>query len=139
MKKKKKIDGGYDMLTDWAEDKAQIGTPSMVLLPSRNYPFKVSNKVHTITIPRKGSYYGLDPSFFSKDDGKFELYNDKSGTMYLPAISKVLFAAKKYPDLENNQLFAPISLVFKKDVVEISGYVIDMLDVGGVVTNSNVI
>lgn len=129
------------MLTDWAEEKAQVGTPSMVLLPSRNYPFKVSEKMYTITIPRKGSYYGLDPSFFSEEDGEFELYNEKEGVMYLPAISKVLFASKLYPDLENHQLFAVISIVFKKDVVEISGYVIDMLDAGQLIDgkNSNII
>lgn len=119
------------------DDQAQIGTPSMVLLPSRNFPFQVSDKLHTITIPRKGSYYGLDPSFFSEEDGDFELYNEEKGVMYLPAISKVLFAAKLYPDLGNNQLFAPISFVFKKDVVEISGHILDMLDPRQLVDDGN--
>jgi hypothetical protein len=47
--------------------------------------------------------------------------------LYLPAISKVLFATRQYPDLKNNQYFMPLSMVFKEDVVEISGYVLDML------------
>lgn len=137
MKEKDKIENGNDVSKDLEEEKTQVGTPSMVLLPSRNFRFKVSDKSYTITVPRKGSYYGLDPSFFSEEDGEFELYNEEKGIMYLPAISKVLFGSKLYPDLENHQLFAPISLVFKKDVVEISGYIIDMLDVQQLVDDSN--
>ena len=109
------------------ENGVQIGTPSMVLMPSRNYAFKISEELYFMTIPRKGTYHELDPSFFSKKDGEFNLYDSNSGVMFLPAVSKVLFATKKYPDLKSNQLFAPTSMVFKKDVVEISGYVVDML------------
>ncbi len=109
------------------ESDVKVGTPSMGLMPSRNYGFTVSDGVHLITIPRKGSYYELDPDFFSKEDGEFELYNSESNVLYLPAISKVLFATKKYPALENNQLFIPLSLVFKEDVVEISGHILNML------------
>jgi len=110
--------------------KLEIGTPSMVLMPARNYAFKVSDKIYTIVIPRKGEYNALEPDLFSKEDGEFELYDSKKRIMYLPAISKVLFAANKYPDLEDNQLFAPISLVFKKDTVEISGQLINMIQTG---------
>ena len=110
--------------------KIQVGTPSMVLMPARNYAFKVSEEVHTIIVPRKGTYNVLAPDLFSEEDGEFELYNSRKGVMYLPAISKVLFAANKYPDLEDDQLFAPISLVFKKDTVEISGQVVNMIQTG---------
>lgn len=126
-KKSKRIGGVKMSLTDWAETDTQVGTPSMVLMPSRNYAFKLSKEVYVITIPRKGTYHDLEPNLFSEEDGEFELYNDKKGIMYLPAISKVLFANKKYPELEDHQLFAPLSLVFKKDEVEISGYVVDMI------------
>ena len=111
--------------------KIQVGTPSMVLMPARNYEFKVSEEVHTIIVPRKGTYNVLAPDLFSEEDGEFELYNSRKRIMYLPAISKVLFAANKYPDLEDNQLFAPISLVFKKETVEISGQVINMVQTEG--------
>ncbi len=79
-----------------------------------------------ITVPRKGSYHELD-SIFSEESGEFELYNEKTGVLYLPALSKVLFATRQYPDLKNNQLFMPLSMVFKEDVVEISGYILNML------------
>lgn len=111
-----------------SDDKRQVGTPSMALMPARNYAFSVSDERYVIEIPRKGTYHELEPSLFSEEDGEFDLYNARKRIMYLPAISKVLFAAGKYPDLEKNQLFAPISLVFKKDTVEISGQIIDMLE-----------
>lgn len=115
-------------MTEWNENEMQIGTPSMVLMPSRNYAFRVSKEIHVIIVPRQGTYYDLDPSFFTKEDGEFNLYDSNSGVMFLPALSKVLFATKKYPDLENHQLFAPTSLVFKEDVVEISGYIVNMME-----------
>lgn len=105
----------------------QIGTPTMVLLPARNYKFSVTEKEFTITIPKKGNYHDVDPDFFSEDDGDFNLYDGRSKVMYIPAISKVLFAAKKYPVLDVNQLFAPIALKFKKDKVDIIGQIITML------------
>ncbi len=115
-------------MTEWNEDDMQVGTPSMVLMPSRKYAFKVAEKIYVITVPRKGTYHDLDPAFFSKEDGEFNLYDQNSGIMFLPALSKVLFALKKYPELENHQLFAPTSLVFKEDTVEISGYVVNMME-----------
>lgn len=112
----------------WEDLELQLGTPSMVLMPARNYAFKVSSKTYVIDVPRKGEYKDLAPDLFGKEDGEFDLFNVRKKIMYLPAISKVLFAANKYPDLENNQLFAPISLVFKKDTVEISGQIINMVE-----------
>lgn len=108
-------------------DNEQIGTPTMVLLPARNYKFMVTEEEFVITIPKKGSYHDIDPDFFSEDEGEFNLYDGRSKVMFIPAISKVLFAAKKYPSLEANQLFAPIALKFKKDKVDIIGQVITML------------
>jgi len=115
---------------NWDELELQVGTPSMVLMPARNYAFKVSPTTYIITVPRKGEYHEIEPDLFGKEDGEFELFNAQRKIMYLPAISKVLFAANKYPDLESNQLFAPISLVFKKDTVEISGQIINMVNIG---------
>jgi hypothetical protein len=108
-------------------DSAQIGTPTMVLLPARNYRFEVSEEEFVITVPKKGSYHDVDPDFFSEEEGEFNLYDGRSKVMYIPAISKVLFATKKYPSLESNQLFAPIALKFKRDKVDIIGQILTML------------
>lgn len=127
-RKKKKVDKLKSDLVDWAEDGAQLGTPSMVLLPSRNYPFKVDEQIHKITLTREGTYHDLDPTFFSEEDGKFKLYDEERNVLYFPAISKVLFAEKKYPALQNHQLFAPLYMVVGKDKVDIFGQVISMLE-----------
>jgi hypothetical protein len=100
----------------------------MVILPAANYKFTVSDDVYSITVPRKGLYKELDEEFFDDEDGEFHLYDESSKVMWLPAISKVLFAMKKYPDLKPNQLFAPLSLKFDEDEVEILGHVIDVLN-----------
>jgi len=121
-KKQKKA----DMATGSKE--GHIGTPTMILLPARNYYFKVLKPEHKIKIPRKGTYLDIDPKLYSEEDGEFMLLDDKSNVMYLPAISKVLFATEKYPDLEANQVFAPIALVFKKKEVEIIGQIIEMME-----------
>ena len=111
-----------------SETDIQIGTPTMVLLPARNYCFRVSEKEHTITIPRYGKYKDIDSNFFNEEDGEFNLYDGRSKLMYLPAITKVLFATKKYPSLESNQLFAPLVLRFKKDEVSIIGQIVEMIE-----------
>ncbi len=138
-KNKRKMGELKDSLIDWAEGQAQVGTMSMVLLPSRNYPFKVSTKVHKITLTRKGTYNEIDPDFFSEDDGAFNLYDEESKVFYLPAISKVLYAEKKYPDLKDNQLFAPIYVVIKDDTVEIFGQVIDLLEPKKFISDKNIL
>jgi hypothetical protein len=69
----------------------------------------------------------LAPEIFSKEDGEFMLYDEESKIMFLPALSKVLFATAKYPDLKGNQLFIPIALVFNEKEVDIIGQVIEML------------
>lgn len=126
MKNKNLLSEGIS-LVDWAPESDQVGTPSMVLLPPRHYKFRVSEKHYKITVPRKGTYHELEPKFFAKEDGEFNLLDEESKVMYLPAISKVLFATKQYPNLKNNQLFAPIALKFNEDTVDIYGQVIDLI------------
>lgn len=113
-------------LVDWAEEAKQVGTPTIALLPARNYYFKVYGK-HKITIPRKGTYHELAPDFFSESDGEFNLLDEKNAVMYLPALSKILFATAQYPDLKDGELFAPIALKFNADTVDIYGQIIGML------------
>lgn len=105
----------------------QVGTPTMVLLPARNYCFKVVSEEHKIVIPREGDYNKLAPEVFSKEAGSFFIMDEESKTLYMPAISKVLFATSKYPDLKSNQLFAPMAVVFNEKDVEVIGIVIEML------------
>ena len=126
-KKAKKEDREFIDLVDWSVGKSNFGTPTMSLFPARNYHFRVTKGEHKITVPRSGKYKDLAPEIFEEKDGAFDLYDEDSKVMYIPAISKVLFAVSKYPNLENNQLFAPIALIFNEDTVDIIGQVIEML------------
>ena len=107
-----------------------VGTPTSMLLPARNYKFKVQNQEYSIVIPRKGKYVELDSEMFSDDDGEFNVMQysrkDKAHIVSLPDISRILFATSKYPDLKDTQAFTPIALVIKTDTVEITGNVIEM-------------
>ena len=126
-RKKKKIADAPVTLNEWSMDGAQVGTPTMVMFPARNFYFRVSKNEHTITIPRKGNYHEIAPEVFTEEDGDFMLYDEENAVMYLPAITKILFAVEKYPALENNQLFAPIALLFNEDTVDIVGQIVEIL------------
>jgi len=108
-----------------------VGTPTMMLLPARNYRFKVYQKDHSIKIPRKGAYKDFDGEVFSEKDGEFDILrhdeDSNSRTLHLPSISKVLFAASKYPDLKDNQAFVPLVMLVREDEIEIVGNIIEML------------
>jgi hypothetical protein len=108
-----------------------IGVPTMMMLPSRNYKFRVYMKDYIVTIPRRGKYMDLDEDIFSEEDGKFSVLRQskKEGgqIVYLPSLSKILFATKQYPDLTDAQAFVPNTLVVKKDTVDIIGRIIEMI------------
>lgn len=106
---------------------AKLGTPTMVMFPPRNFQFRVSKEEHKITIPRKGNYHAIAPEVFTEEEGDFMVYDEDNAVMYLPAITKILFAVEKYPALANNQLFAPIALLFNDDTVDIIGQVVEIL------------
>jgi len=107
-----------------------VGTPTAMLLPARNYKFRVYDKEFSVTVPRKGKYVDLDHEMFTEEDGDFNIMQysrkDKAQMVYLPDLSKVMFAVSKYPDLKDTQAFTPIALVIKKDTVEVVGNVIEM-------------
>lgn len=131
MSRKKPLEGERDIqvaLTDWVKKDVHMGTPTIALLPAANYLFKVHKKEHKVTIPRRGVYEKLDPKAYNKDDGEFSLFDKKNSVLYMPAISKILFATKQYPDLKSNQLFAPIALVFRNDEVDIIGQIVEMIE-----------
>ncbi len=120
------------MVTKKKTDPARvIGTPTMLLLPARNYRFKVNSKTHSIIVPRRGKYVDLDSKAFKKRDGEFDLLQyseeDDSHVLYIPALSKVLFAANKYPDLEDAEAFTPLAIIVREDEVEVVGNVIEMV------------
>jgi len=108
-----------------------IGTPTILLLPARNYKFKVFEQNFSITVPRRGEYVNLDSELFSKEDGSFDFlqHSDEhdADIVYLPELSKLLFATGKYPDLQDGQAFTPIAFVIKEDEVEIIGNLIEMI------------
>ena len=124
---KKKIQDMPVSLQDSAMESAQVGTPTMVMFPARNFHFRVAKEEHKITIPRKGNYHKIAPEIFPEEDGDFMVYDEENAVMYLPALTKILFATEKYPELKGNQLFAPIALVFNEDTVDIIGQVVNML------------
>lgn len=125
--KKQKV-VGTNSVDDWSDGEIQYGMPTITLLPPKNYCFKVYKQEHKITVPRKGSYHKIDPDQYSEEEGEFKLFDEKSKVMYMPAITKVLFATKQYPDLGSNQVFAPIALVFRKNEVDIIGQVLEMIE-----------
>ena len=120
MAKKKK-----EATVEWSE--VQTGTPTMVMFPAKNFNFRVSKTEFTINIPRKGNYNELAPEVFNKEDGDFMVFDPENQILYMPAITKILFAVSKYPELQSNQLFAPIALLLNEDSVDIIGQVVEML------------
>lgn len=106
------------------------GTPSMVMLPARNYYYKVIKEQHSIIIPRKGTYNDLveeDVKGLFETEGDFNIYDEQHKILYLPSITKVLFATKQYPDLPQNHLFIPVFFIFSDEDVTVVGQVVEML------------
>jgi hypothetical protein len=111
------------------EKKGQMveGTPNMVLMPSKRYQFLVLDAEHKITVPRKGKYHELAPEIFEEEEGAFNILDEENGVLYIPSITKVLFATNQYPDLEPLQLFAPTYFLINEDTVDIVGQVIEII------------
>jgi len=109
------------------EGKVMLGTPPAAMFPARNYAFAIREDNFIITIPRSGEYHELDPEFFPEDAGAFDIYDEKEKLLYMPAITKVLFATKQYPELAPNHFFIPYVLAFKEDTVDIVGQVVEFV------------
>lgn len=107
-----------------SEKKIMRGTPPSVSMKAKNYKFEVSENNFIIKIPKEGSYYDLDPTFFKKEDGDFNIFNEETKTFYMPAITKVLFAKSQYPDLPEDHYFTPIAMQVVEDGLVIIGQVI---------------
>ena len=109
------------------EDKYIKGTPSMIMLPAKNYVFKINEEHYEIRLPMKGNYHDLAPDFFPEDAGEFNIFDEEHKLIFLSSINKVLFATKQYPDMKFNQFFIPSILKFEKDEVILIGQVMDMM------------
>ena len=111
------------------------GVPTLMLLPARPYKFTVSEEEHTITIPRRGKYTEIDSQFFTEEDGEFDILAEAKeegieSILYLPSISKVLFATAQYPALGKDQAFTPMAIIVREEEIDIIGNVIQMLREG---------
>lgn len=124
MSKKKEFDGEK---IDWSEETTLVGIPTLALLPPKNFYFKVLEDKHKITIPKSGTYVDLDKDFFTKEDGDFVILNKDNSVCYISEITKILFGSNQYPELEYNQMFCPIALVFNDTTIDIFGQIICML------------
>ena len=102
------------------------GIPTMALLPAKRFKFKVLRDVHKIVVPNSGNYAELDNKFFSKEDGDFDIFNSNN-VFDASSLTKLLFAAKKYPDLNDNELFCPTVVRLYDDNVVIYGKIIIIL------------
>ncbi len=93
-----------------------IGTPSMALLPKRNYKFDVRNKEIRILIPIDGK------TVRNKD-----IFDAENNVFYISNISDILVKLNLYPELKPNQLFIIKTILFKRKAIETIGNIITML------------
>lgn len=108
------------------ENEALYAMPTLAMLPANNFKIHISENMYSFKVPCKGTYYELDPSFFSDEDGSFVIF--ENNVFNVSTITKVLFGMKQYPKLADNQLFCPISFSITGDVVAIDGKVVTMLE-----------
>ncbi len=102
-----------------------LGIPTLALLPAKQFKFKVSDDKYMFKIPNKGLYKEIDSEFFADDEATFEVYSDN--IVNISVITKILFATRQYPALEDNQLFCPINFSLDGEEVKIYGQVVTML------------
>ena len=113
------------------------GQPGMVILPARNYTMKTVISSHTFSIPILGKFSELYPDFSelvnkSPETDVFEtvFYVDDKNCVASVAVVEVLFAAKEYPELADNQVFSIGSTIIdrKNNVLHITGAVLEIVD-----------
>jgi len=107
-------------------DNVYVGLPTMCLLPINKTRFKTVSGIK-IELPRSGNYHNIAPEIFNTDSGDFDFL--ANNILYLPAITKVLLATGKYPELKANQIFAPAAFIFEDDNIIIDGTVLEILNV----------
>ena len=98
------------------ENKGIVGTPSMGLLPKRNYKFDIGKKEIMISIPVD------DKTIKGKD-----IFDAENNVFYIGNISNILTDLDLYPKLKSNQLFIPTVVLFKKKAAEVIGNIVTMV------------
>ena len=111
------------------EEKIITGLPTLSLLPLTETKFKVIDQIKII-LQRKGKYNNIAPKIFGEDTGSFDIL--ANNILYLPSITKVLLAAGKYPILEQNQVFTPLSFEFEDNEVIINGSILEIVSISEV-------
>lgn len=110
-----------------------VGTPTLIFLPARNYKFKVYEQAFSVTLPKEGKYFDIDPEFIKDQSAEFNLLQEFAGEkgkeirISIADISRVLFVTEQYPDLKDGQAFAPIGLIVRDNEVEVVGNIIEMI------------
>jgi hypothetical protein len=69
----------------------------------------------------------LAPEIFDQEDGSYNIFDEGTSVLYMPSITKVLFAEHKYPDLEVNQLFVLLGIKLHTETVDIVGQIIEIM------------
>lgn len=113
------------------------GQPGFVMLPAKQYEMKVVVSSHTFSIPILGKFSELYLDFFelakkTPETDVFEtvFYADDKSCVASVAIIEVLFAAEKYPELSDNQVFSIGSIIIdkKNNLLHITGSVLELVD-----------
>ena len=111
------------------EGKVKVtGLPSALLLPARDYEFNVYD-TYKLIIPKNGKYHDLAPEIFDENSGEFHLFKD--GVLHVPAITRVLLACNKYPDLKSNQALAILSIQELENTVAVFVSLVEFIVPGG--------
>lgn len=113
------------------------GQPGIVILPAKMYTMKTIVKSHVFSIPMVGKFSELYPDFYeltgkSTETDDFKVVFDFDGKLCIASVAavEVLFAAEKYPALEDNQVFSISDFVMdeKNNVLHITGAVLELVD-----------
>jgi len=120
-----------------AKDSIIKGQPGFVILPVKQYEMKIVVSSYTFSIPILGKFSELYPDFFelakkTSETDVFEtvFYVDDKACVASVAAMEVLFAAKKYPNLSDNQVFSIGSTVIdkKNNLLHIIGSVLEFIN-----------
>ena len=101
-----------------------MGIPTLTFMPPKAVKFSVSEDFLKISLPNKGRYVDLDPTFYTEEHGSFCIFEDD--VFNIPDITKVMFGTRQYPNIDDNQLFCPVTCVLEGDNVVIVGRILTL-------------
>lgn len=106
--------------------------PGFLLLPAREYSWELVNKVE-IRIPNEGTLSALvEQSKLSTDvkfpgDDSYLLFDESDTFFSLWEVVRALFAAAKYPELQDNECLNVVGLAVEGENVVLYGEIIRSL------------